>query len=180
MTDLDAVEASDKLTPNILLLRIWPDEILSKECEDVDTFDEALEQFALDLFATMKHNRGIGLAAPQVGVLSNVFALWIEEDKPMFFVNPKIVEASDEEFEWEEGCLSVPNYFEKRKRPNRIVVSYKDVRGEDHEVELHGLYAFAFQHELDHLRGKVFVDELSSFKTNRIKTKIQKFLRRIT
>ena len=177
MTDID-IEAPEKLEPHVLPIVTWPDERLHIECHDIVIFDRWIEQHALDLFATMKANDGIGLASPQVSIIANVIAIWIEEDKPMLLVNPEILEADGDDFEWEEGCLSVPGYFEKRKRPSRVIVAYKDVTGKDHEAEFHGLYAFAIQHEIDHLRGRLFVDKLSTFKKTRVKKKVEKTLKK--
>lgn len=173
MTDTEQA----KLEPEILPILVWPDEKLHTECTDVTEFDQELKQLTLNLFATMKNDNGIGLAAPQVGEFVNVLAIWIEQDKPVLLINPKIVEASDETFEWEEGCLSVPGYFEKRKRPNRIVVSYKTVTGDEKESEFRDLYAFAIQHEIDHLNGTLFIDGFSKFKLSRVKAKIKKYLK---
>ncbi len=177
----DCTEANfDHLTEaHVLDLVVWPDERLHQECETVTEFHEAIDQLCVDLFKTMKHNNGIGLAAPQVGVNKRICAVWIEEDKPFLFINPEIVATDDEEFEWEEGCLSVPGYFEYRTRPNMVAVRYNDVCGNEHETEYRGLTAFAIQHEMDHLDGRVFVDDLSDFKKGRIKTKVQKTLKKM-
>lgn len=180
MVDPDALEVPENLEPRIIPILVWPDERLHQKCEDITTFDSWIKQHAVDLLATMKHSNGVGLASPQVGVLANIIAIWIEEKNPMVFVNPKIIEAGDEEFEWDEGCLSVPGYFEKRRRPNRIVLQYKDIDGNEHETEFRQLYAFAIQHEMDHLKGKLFIDGLSTFKLSRVKNKVQKFLKRLS
>lgn len=177
MVDPNAGEAPAVLTPNFLDIIRWPDDRLHLVCAPISAYDEWLEQFALDLFATMKQEGGIGLSAPQVGVPIGVFALWVEEKTPILFVNPQILEVGDASFEWEEGCLSVPGYYEKRKRPQRVVVQYQDVHGKEMETEFQGLYAFAVQHEMDHLDGKVFVDNAGTVKKQLIKRKIKKFLR---
>lgn len=163
--------------PNFLNIIRWPDKRLHIKCKPIYLFDKWLDEFALDLFATMKQRDGIGLSAPQVAIPIRVFSIWIEEDNPILFVNPQILETSKGLYEWEEGCLSVPGYYEKRKRPQRIVVQYQDIHGKEIETEFQGLYAFAIQHEMDHLDGKVFVDGVGKVKTQLVKRKIKKFLR---
>lgn len=174
MVDSDILKAPKQLTPNILPILIWPDERLNQVCENITTFDDWLKQVSLDMFATMKYNNGVGLAAPQVGILANVITISID-GIDLFFANPEIVESSERLYAWDEGCLSVPGYFEKRRRPQRIVVKYKNINGYEKEKEFQGLFAFAIQHEIDHLNGKVFVDDLSSLKKDRVKNKIKKF-----
>jgi len=164
----------EKYTPQIRDILVWPDDGLHVECHDIVDFNEDLEHLVADMFVTMVANEGVGMAAPQIGELSNVLVIRLENSNPLALINPEVVEVSEEEFEWEEGCLSVPGYFEKRKRPNFIVVKFKDTTGEEHTVEFRDLYAFAILHEIDHLKGKVFVDGSSWFKENRIKKKIRK------
>lgn len=156
----------------------WPDERLHKKCEDVTEFDDHLVKFVTDMIYTMRENNGVGLAAPQVGIPLNVIVLWIDTPENSFvgeMINPEIIEVSNEMFRWEEGCLSVPGYYEDRERPKTIRVRYHDMYGKLYERELSGLAAFAVQHEIDHLNGKVFIDSLSQLKKDRIKKKISKF-----
>ena len=164
------------LQGNQLQILVWPDPRLSQPCDDVQQFDQELKQLSVDLFTTMKLAGGIGLAAPQCGINKNVITLWIEKHNPLVLVNPQIVETGDKQYEWEEGCLSVPGYFEKRSRPNFVVVKYKDINGDEHEVEFRDLYAFAVQHEIDHLKGKVFIDDAPLLKRQIIKFKIGEFI----
>lgn len=177
---LDAIYKRDvDMKPHQLGILMWPDNRLHVQCEEVTEFDNEdrknLSQLALDMIYTMRISGGIGLAAPQVGVTANMFVMTINENQDsLVLINPEVIETSDELFEWEEGCLSVPGYFENRKRPNRVVVRFQDPIGDDHELEFLGLWAFAVQHELDHLKGKVFVDDLSFFKKTRVKSKIKK------
>lgn len=181
--DLDAIydREIDELVPHELAILVWPDERLTKPCQDITRFDDEdnkyLEQLVLDMTFTMLQNQGIGLAAPQVSIMANVIVLLVE-NKPVVLINPKIKSVSDEEYEWEEGCLSVPGYYEKRKRPRSVIVEFKDIFGNDREAEFIGLWSFALQHEMDHLRGKCFVDDLSKLKTSRVKKKIEKTLKR--
>lgn len=159
---------------DIVSVLTWPNEKLHTKCEDVVEFDAELERLGRTLLFTMKSKNGIGLAAPQIGVLKNVLAIWIDEKSPMVLVNPVVVESSTELFKHREGCLSVPDYFEDRERPQKITLKFKDVKGGEHQVPFENLYAFAIQHEIDHLNGKVFVDGLSELKRARIKKKLQK------
>lgn len=175
MIDPDAQEAPETIEPHVLPILIWPDKRLHIKGENITTFDMGTRQIVLDLVATMKANEGAGLAAPQVGISANIIVIEIEPGKLLVLINPEyIIKYDNEMFEWEEGCLSVPGYFEKRKRPHRILVKYQDLDGKEKETEFEGLYAFAVQHEMDHLEGKVFVDGASFFKRNRIKDKVTK------
>lgn len=181
--DIDAIYSReiDKLEPHELLIITWPDDRLKTKCQDITRFDDEnnkyLEQLVLDMAHTMIRCQGIGLAAPQVAVMANVIVLLVE-NKPIVLVNPEITwQSKDDLFQWEEGCLSVPGYFEKRHRPNRCIVKFKDIFGKDHESEFVGLWAFAVQHEIDHLQGKCFVDNLSQLKKQfSVKPKIKKEL----
>jgi peptide deformylase len=162
-----------------LPIRIWPDPILHKLSMPIANEFGTLElkQLIVDMFHTMRINKGVGLAAPQVGICKRVITMEVEPNVLVYFINPIIVESSDTNYKWEEGCLSVPGYFEFRERPNDINVWTNDVDGKLMTVRLQGLYAFALQHEMDHLAGKVFVDDLSQFKKDRVKVKVKKTLR---
>jgi len=162
----------------ILDLVYWPDERLHQPCKPVTDFSESLERLHGDMIVTMYHRSGVGLAAPQVGHNIQMFVMVLpDEDETLCLVNPEILEQSDDLFSWREGCLSVPGYFEERDRPKRIKVRFQDVLGEIHEREFSDLWAFAIQHEMDHLKGKVFVDDLSPFKKSRVQKKIDKTLK---
>ncbi len=126
--------------PKLLPILKWPDdERLHEKSVDVQNFDDALWELAQDMLHTMKTANGVGLAAPQVGVLSNIIAIWIEPEKSLVFVNPVITFMSAEMFKFNEGCLSVPGYFEDRERPNQIIIKFFDVKGVQHEFECNGL-----------------------------------------
>lgn len=176
--------SSDLAPPTLHPIRVWPDPILHKLSMPIEDRGELafgsleLKQFIADMFYTMVHGNGVGLAAPQVGVLRRIITMEIEPSKQVYFINPVIVSVSDVMYQWEEGCLSVPGYFETRERPNDITVWTNDTAGKLLEIRLQGLYAFALQHEMDHLAGKVFVDDLSTFKKDRVKTKIKKTLQK--
>lgn len=150
---------------------MWPDERLTLSCDDITTFDDWVLQMEMDLRVTMLVNNGVGLAAPQVGVLANMFVANLS-GKMITFINPNILTRSKKVFAYEEGCLSVPGYFDKRKRPANIEVKYQDAHGQHHHVNLCGLDAFIVQHEYDHLQGKVFVDNNSARSQTFIKRQV--------
>lgn len=179
--NFEEIYEKTQFEPEKLTLVTWPDPRLKKVCEDVNEFDteesKELESFVVNMIETMMKNRAIGLAAPQVGVNKNIIVLLVE-NKPVVLVNPVIENQSDDMYEWEEGCLSVPGYFEKRERPVRAIVSFKDIFGKDHSVEFIGLWSFAVQHEIDHLHGKCFVDEMGPIKKLFIRKKINKYLKK--
>lgn len=186
--------------PSLQPLVIWPDEKLCTVCDPVeDIRSDDTQQLISDMIHTVRVRGGLGLAAPQVGNFSRLFILrssyeglakeinketggtdpgGIPDDRIDVMVNPELVKVDDTlTFPWDEGCLSVPGYFERRWRPKRVIVHYSDQRGHEHEREAQGLAAFVIQHELDHLDGKVFVDDLSRLKQDRVKKKIAKTLR---
>jgi len=175
-------EANGKAEAKALKILKWPnDDQLHQVSVDVTKFDDSLKSLAFDMLYTMKQADGIGLAAPQVGEFINMIVIWlpIEEHMPLMIVNPNIITASDELMTFNEGCLSVPGYFEDRERPKQIVLQYHDISGvERHETEFTGLYAFAIQHEMDHLIGKLFIDNASMLKKAMIKSKMKKVAKR--
>lgn len=164
--------------PRFLKILVWPNPVLNQISDPVVEFGTTeLKQLVADMFVTMRKDNGVGLAAPQVNVLRRVITLEIEPDKSLYFINPIITWSSEKMYSWEEGCLSVPGYFEKRDRPEEILVETSDLSGNTTTVRLQGLYAFALQHEIDHLNGIVFIDNLSPLKKDRVKVKIRKTLR---
>jgi len=170
----DVLGVSPKLKPKILPLVFWPDEILHQHCKFVHEIDETLHQLIYDMAYTMYHKKGVGLAAPQVGVSQSVIV--VEIDRGIIpLINPVILESNDLMYSFDEGCLSVPGYFEKRKRPQKVLVEYQTAGNVIAQDEFQGLAAFIVQHEIDHLCGKVFVDGISRLKQDRVKKKIKKF-----
>lgn len=167
------------LPPNEHPILVWPDPFLNKLSMPINKEfgTPALQNMIVDMFHTMRVNNGVGLAAPQIGISKRVIVMEVVPNELTYFINPIIVESSADIYKWEEGCLSVPGYFETRERPNNIKVWSNHINGTLLTVRLQGLYAFALQHELDHLAGKVFVDDLSIFKKDRVKNKIKKTLR---
>lgn len=183
----DIYDIETDLVPKELPILIYPNPNLHMESEDIIRFDDDenfhLTQLFGDLALTMVRNNGIGISAPQVGILANMLVVLAElpgysKPEPICIINPSIVE-QDGEFEWEEGCLSVPGYYEKRIRSNRIVLQYQNLTGEDKELEARGLSAFAIQHEIDHLHGELFIDTLSTLKKKfSVEKKIKNFLKK--
>lgn len=159
---------------NPLPILKYPNPKLHEVSTPVTVFGPELEEFGKAMLLTMKGKKGIGLAAPQVGILKRILAVWIIEEAPMVFFNPEIVSSSEELFPFREGCLSVPGYFEERSRAKTIKLKFQDNLGTHFENEFTDVHAFCIQHEIDHLNGRVFIDDLSELKKDRIKTKIRK------
>lgn len=153
----------------------FPDPALKKVSTPVETVDDEIRVLVDDMLETMYEAPGIGLAAPQVGVLSRVIVVDITEDKsePMVLINPELVETRGVE-QMEEGCLSVPGIYEPVERADWIRVRALDREGVEFDMETDGLKAVCIQHEIDHLDGKLFVDYLSPLKRNRIQKKMEK------
>ena len=153
----------------------FPDPRLRTVAKAVTEFDDELRQLVADMFETMYEAPGIGLAATQVDRHIRLLVLDVSEDRsrPLCLINPEIIEAEGDE-EMDEGCLSVPGFYEKVARAERIRVRAQDENGETIEFEAEGLEAVCIQHEMDHLEGKLFVDYLSNLKRNRIRSKLQK------
>ena len=153
----------------------FPDPRLRTNATPVDTVDEALNTLIDDMFETMYAAPGIGLAATQVDVHKRLLVADVSSDQtdPRVFVNPVIVE-KDGVTVTEEGCLSVPGYYEEVERAEHIRVRFLDRAGEEVEAELEGLLAVCVQHEIDHLDGKLFVDYLSEAKRQRIRKRLTK------
>ena len=153
----------------------FPDPRLRTVAKPVSEFDESLRQLVADMFETMYEAPGIGLAATQVDRHIRMLVLDVSEDRsrPRCLVNPEIIEADGDE-EMDEGCLSVPGFYEKVRRAEHIRVRAQDENGEWSEFEAEGLEAVCIQHEMDHLEGKLFVDYLSNLKRDRIRSKLVK------
>lgn len=168
----------------ILPIIIAPDERLKTKSTPVEAVDAELRAFVADLFDTMYHERGIGLAAVQVGVHKRVLVAdvsWREEDgspgEQFVLINPEVVEASPEKNVYREGCLSLPDQFADVTRPKGIRVKYLDLDGKPQEKTFDGLLATCIQHEIDHLNGVIFVDHISSLKRDMVLRKLNKLKR---
>ena len=155
----------------------FPDQDLRIKAKPVETFDKELKALTDDMFETMHSVNGIGLAATQIGIAKQVAVIDIspEKNEPLVIVNPKIqiLDPSKKE-DYDEGCLSVPGFFEKISRPSDIKLTYQDLNGKKQEIKPEGLLTKVVQHELDHLNGRLFVDHISELKRRRIRNKIVK------
>ena len=159
----------------ILEILHFPDERLRQVCSPVEVFDGALQTLVDSMFETMYAAPGIGLAAIQVNVHKRVLVADISEDRSgaICLINPEILSSEGEE-EMDEGCLSVPGFYETVRRAERIRVKALDRNGNPIELETGGLLAVCIKHELDHLNGKLFVDYISPLKRGRIRKKLEK------
>ena len=153
----------------------FPDERLRTIAKPVETIDSAIKTLVSDMLETMKDENGIGLAATQVDVHKRVVVIDVSEkqDTPQVFINPDITHMDGTTIS-EEGCLSVPNNYAKVERAEKITVKALDENGDSFTLDADGLLAICIQHELDHLKGKLFVDYLSPLKRQRIRTKLEK------
>jgi peptide deformylase len=160
---------------SILSILEFPDERLRKKAAIVKTVDDKIKKLVDDMLETMYHSQGVGLAATQVDVHQRVIVIDISEEKdgPLFLINPEVIER-DGIKESEEGCLSVPGFYEKVKRAEHIRVKALNRDGQSFEFEARDLLAVCVQHEMDHLNGKLFVDYISALKRQRIKKKLEK------
>lgn len=159
----------------------FPDERLRRRAEPVEQVDDSIRQLVDDMFESMYDAPGIGLAAIQVNVPMRVIVIDTsdEKDQPLCLINPQILERSGEE-QMDEGCLSVPGFFEPVTRAERVKVRALGRDGEPFELETDGLLAVCIQHEIDHLDGKLFVDHISSLKRQRIRKRLEKERRQAT
>ncbi len=139
-------------------LRLEGDEILRKKSRVIKNINDRIRVLSEDMIDTMIENNGIGLAAPQVGVLKRLIVVDIEED-PMIMINPEILEKSGEQI-INEGCLSVPNKNGDVKRPEQLKVKYTDLNGNSHTIKTEGLLSVVISHEVDHLNGVLFIDKV--------------------
>ena len=161
---------------SLLPILEFPDPRLRKVAGPVTVFDEKLEVLIDNMFETMYDAQGIGLAATQIDVQKRLLVIDVSENKdsPLTFINPEFEIIENELSEYDEGCLSVPGFYETVSRPQRIKVSALDRFGQVFEMEADGILAVCIQHEVDHLEGKLFVDYLSSLKRQRIRKKLEK------
>lgn len=163
----------------ILEILEFPDPRLRTVAKPVETVDDALRKLIDDMIETMYEASGIGLAATQVDVHERLLVIDVSEERnqPMVFINPQITPLTDDLAPYEEGCLSVPGFYEKVERPARVRIKALGRDGEPFEMEAEGVLATCIQHEIDHLDGKLFVDYISRLKRDRIKKKLQKVQR---
>ncbi|MDC1145108.1 peptide deformylase [Porticoccaceae bacterium] len=154
----------------------YPHPRLRIKAEPVTVVDEQIMQLVDDMFETMQEAQGIGLAASQVDVQKRVIVMDISEqrDEPRVYINPEIEILEPDTTPYEEGCLSVPGFYEAVDRPAHVMIRALDRQGNAFEEEAKGLLAVCIQHEIDHLEGKLFVDYLSPLKRDRIRKKLKK------
>ncbi len=160
----------------ILEILEFPDPRLRKRAEPVETVDATTMRLVDDMFETMYAAPGIGLAATQVDVHRRIIVIDLSEEKnqPLVLINPEVEVLDPQAETYDEGCLSVPGFYETVIRPRAIRVTAQDRNGEQQEFEAEGLLAVCVQHEIDHLDGKLFVDYLSTVKRQRIRNKLLK------
>ena len=159
----------------ILEILKYPDKRLRTVAKPVENVNSEIKKQVKDMFETMYEAPGIGLAATQVNFHQRLIVVDVSEEcnEPICLINPEIIEKNGE-IEWEEGCLSVPNYYESVKRANEIKVSALNELGQSFEIEASEMLAVCIQHEMDHLNGILFVDHLSKLKQKRLKKKAEK------
>jgi peptide deformylase len=159
----------------ILEILKYPDKRLRTVAKPVENVNSEIKKQIKDMFETMYDAPGIGLAATQVNFHQRLIVVDVSEEcnEPICLINPEIIEKNGE-IEWEEGCLSVPNYYESVKRANEIKVSALNELGQSFEIEASEMLAVCIQHEMDHLNGILFVDHLSKLKQKRLKKKAEK------
>jgi len=157
---------------------VEPNKLLRQVSQPVEEVDKQIQKIMDDMLETMYSANGIGLAAIQIGVPKNliVIDLLTKEKKknPMFFVNPKIIKKSSKMSKYEEGCLSIPNLFAEIQRPSECEIEYLDYKGNKRSLKATGLLATCIQHEMDHLKGILFIDYLSKLKRDIILKKLSK------
>jgi len=160
----------------ILPILEYPDPRLRKKAKPVVTVDDDIKRLVDDMFETMIDSHGIGLAASQVDVHQRVIVMDLMEDgsQPRVFINPEIEVLNDTTEPYDEGCLSVPGFYETVARPSNVMISALDREGKLFKEKASGLLAICIQHEIDHLEGKLFVDYLSPLKRQIIRKKMKK------
>ena len=161
-----------------LKIIIAPDPRLLEVSKPVKEVNNDIKNLLEDMLQVMYRSNGIGLAAPQVGILKRLIVMDCSDKntkkEPLKFVNPEILNLSSDKSEFEEGCLSLPTQYAKVERPSNIEVEYKDENGNKYRKSFFGIEATCLQHEIDHLNGKLFVDHISKLKKNRIIKKLEK------
>src|ERR1700691_2622088 len=162
---------------------ILPDKRLRLVSEPVKQVDAGIKKLVDDLFETMYKAPGIGLAAIQIGVPKRVITMDLskkeDDHTPQVFINPEVTWKSKETSKYEEGCLSIPEYYEEVERPAQVKVKYLDLDGKANEIEASGLLATCLQHEIDHTNGVLFIDHISKLKRDRVIKKFAKAAKKV-
>lgn len=178
---VDASGVTDYLTGMIRPLVILPDPVLRQVSKPVERVDDELRRFADDMLETMYDAPGIGLAAIQIGEPRRMLVIDLaKEDEPKaphVIINPEIVASGDGVSVYEEGCLSIPDYYAEVERPDTVTVKYLDRDGKEQLIEADGLMATCLQHEIDHLNGVLFIDHISKLKRDMVVRKFRKLAR---
>lgn len=158
----------------LLNILTYPDKRLHKVAKPVPAIDDHVKKLVQDMFATMYHAEGMGLAATQINVHKQIVVIDVSDtgDQPLTLINPEIIWCSPEKTAGREGCLSVPDVFENVERATEIIVKAQDIEGNSFTLKADDWLAVCVQHELDHLAGKVFIEYLPLQKRNRIRTKL--------
>ena len=154
----------------------FPDMRLRTIATPVINFDSSLSSLIKDMLETMYSAGGIGLAATQIDVHQRILVIDVSEnrDKPQIFVNPTFTVSDQQNLDYDEGCLSIPGFYETISRPKKVVIHSQDQHGKHFDLEADGILAVCIQHEIDHLDGKLMVDYISRLKGNRIRSKLEK------
>ena len=159
-------------------LIILPDPVLRQVSSPIAQVDDAVRKLSDDMLETMYDAPGIGLAAIQVGIPKQMLVIDLhkegEERQPQIFINPEILRSSDERSTYEEGCLSIPDYYAEVERPAKVTVKYVDISGKEQILDAEGLLATCLQHEVDHLNGVLFIDYISRLKREMVIRKFTK------
>ena len=160
---------------------VVPNPVLKLVSQPVDKVDDELRALMDDMLETMYDAPGIGLAAIQIGVPKRVIVMDIsgpdDEKAPRYFVNPEIIWSSEDTAPYEEGCLSIPDIYDEVERPARVKLKYLNYQGEEVIEDADGLFAVCIQHEMDHLKGVLFIDHLSRLKRDRAVARVRKLAR---
>ncbi|MDR1650584.1 MAG: peptide deformylase [Synergistaceae bacterium] len=159
----------------ILDILVYPDPALRAECSDVTEFGDKLKKLVTDMFETMYLAKGVGLAAPQVGIPLRMFVADWNGDRHVI-INPEIYSSEGAERS-DEGCLSFPGIYEDVTRPEKISIRYRDENGDHHDAAAEGFLARVFAHETDHLNGRLMIDHLSALKRTYLRKKLEKKVR---
>ena len=154
----------------------FPDMRLRTIATPVINFDSSLSSLIKDMLETMYSAGGIGLAATQIDVHQRILVIDVSEnrDKPQIFVNPTFTVSDQQNLDYDEGCLSIPGFYETISRPKKVVIHSQDQHGKHFDLEADGILAVCIQHEIDHIDGKLMVDYISRLKRNRIRSKLEK------
>jgi peptide deformylase len=144
------------------------DDILRKDAEPITDIDEDLEQLAQNMITAMRIGDGIGLAGPQVGLARQIFVCQVPNDEPRIFINPQLLLTSQEQLPYEEGCLSIPGVFSDVVRPAAVTVQALNTGGKPFRIDAEGILARVIQHEMDHLKGILFIDHIDEIRRARL------------